>query len=318
MKIALFVFIALAVVGATLAGCGLRRPAVQSLPQVPSIVSQRFGAISIHAVHTGWVRVKAAHRDLSGPVATRVLSILTDPTWTPWMPVTSYVIEHPEGVFVVDTGLSERMLDESCDTGNGFVYRRLLQFQFSPADRIDRRLAELGIEASKIKGVVLTHRHADHTDGLDFLPASAPIYVGAGDWPTHNGALHCRWPAGRTPTLVDRSGEAVEAMIGSHRLSGDGAVRVVPLNGHSPGHLGVLVQLGGASALIAGDATFDVEQLVNRRLAGIVEHPQLARETLELIASQLEVVPTYLLLAHDSASLARFERRQTTSLASPE
>ena len=294
---------------------GLRRPREAPSPDVPRVTSQRFGGIAIHAVVTGWVRVKRAHRDLVGPELTRMLSILVDPRWSPWMPVIAYVVEHPEGVFVVDTGLTERMLDEehfACDPGNAFVYRNLLQFKLAPEDRIDRRLAELGIAPARIAGVVLTHRHADHTDGLDRLPADAPIFVGEGDWPSHDGALNCRWPAGRTPILVGRGGERVEAMIGSRSLTSDGAVRVVPLNGHSPGHLGVLVQLGGASALIAGDAVFDREQLRARRLAGIVQDPARASETLNVIARQLEVTPTFLLLAHDPDSLVRFGRREPT------
>jgi N-acyl homoserine lactone hydrolase len=317
MKAALLVTLGLAALAVLGACVGLRTPQKAPFPQVPRLVTQRFGAVTLHAVHTGWVRVKSQHRDLTAPVATRMLSIVTDPSWTSWMPVTSYVIEHPEGVFLVDTGLSEKMLDReyaACDPGTELVYSRLLQFAFEPEDRIDRRLAQLGLELSAVRGVVLTHRHADHTAGLEHLPASAAVFVGEGDWPSHAGALHCRWPEGREPTLVGRGGEAVEAMRGSRPLTTDGAVRVVPLNGHSPGHLGVLVQLGGKSALIAGDAVFDLEQLKTRRLAGIVEHPAQAAETLELIARQLSTVPTYLLLAHDPESLARFEAGRVTEL----
>ena len=310
---ALVVFAALPVLGACV---GLGRSKKEAArPEMSPIVSQRFGSISIHAVVTGWVRVKSAHRDLSGPVLTRMLSILVDPRWTDWMPVIVYVIEHPEGVFVVDAGLTERMLDEehfACDAGNAFVYRNLLQFRFAPEDRIDRRLAELGIDLSRIAGVVLTHRHADHTDGLDLLPPGAPIYVGEGDWPSHDGALNCRWPAGRSPTLVGRGGEAIEAMTGSHPLTKDGVLRIVPLNGHSPGHVGVLVQMNGMSALFAGDAAFDADQVRTRRLAGIVQEPSHARETLDVIARQLARVPTFLLLAHEPESVARLQRRETT------
>jgi N-acyl homoserine lactone hydrolase len=286
-------------------------------PEVPEIVTQRFGAVTVHAVHTGWVRVKAAHRDLHGPIALRTFSILRDRTWTPWMPVTVYVIEHPEGVFLVDAGLSERMLDPehfACDSGTSFVYRHLLAFRFAPADRIDRRLAQLGIDPLRIRGVVLTHRHADHTDGLAELPASASVYVGEGDWPTQDGALDCHWPKGRSPVLVGRGGPQVEAMLGSKSLTTDGAVRIVPLNGHTPGHLGVWVGLGDASVLFAGDALFDREQLRARRLAGIVADPAHASEALDVIARQLATKPTYLLPAHDPESLARFARRETTRL----
>jgi glyoxylase-like metal-dependent hydrolase (beta-lactamase superfamily II) len=317
VKLALLISLALVAVLVLTACVGLRTPPFSAFPEVPRRVTQRFGAITIHAVHTGWVRVKTKHRDLSGPVSSRMLGIVADPSWTPWMPVTSYVIDHPEGVFVVDTGLSEGMLDEAyfaCDPGTAFVYGNLLQFSLAPEDRIDRRLAELGLEPGAVKGIVLTHRHGDHTGGLEFLPASATIYVGEGDWPMHAGALACRWPAGRTPTLVGRDGEPVEAMIGSRALTTDGAVRVVPLNGHSPGHLGVLVQLGGRSALLAGDALFDLDQLRERRLAGIVELPDLARASLDLVARQLETVPTFLLLAHDPDSLARFAKGEVARL----
>lgn len=301
-----------------LLGCHAAPSAPPTPPTLPPVVTQRFGDVTIHALQTGWVRVKTAHRDLSGPEATRMLAILLDARWTPWMPVTSYAIEHPEGVFLVDTGLSERMLDDAhfaCDPGTAFVYRNLLRFSFAPEDRIDRRLAGLGIDPARVRGVVLTHRHADHTDGLDHLPASAPVYIGEEDWPDHNGALLCRWPAGRTPRLVGHGGEAIDAMVGSMPLTRDGAVRVVPLRGHSPGHLGLFVRLRDRRALFIGDSAFDVAQLEARRLAGIVERPAEARQTLEVVRQQLGLAPTFLLPAHDPESLLRFQRGEVTSLS---
>ena len=122
--------------------------------------------------------------------------------------------------------------------------------------------------------MVLTHRHADHTDGLRLVPSTAEVFVGSGDWPTHAGALACRWPAGRTPTLVDAQ----------RALTSDGALRIVPLKGHSPGHLGV--ELGNAygAVLFAGDAVFDLAQLRARRIAGISEVPGDALRSLDLSA----------------------------------
>ena len=304
-----------------LAACarGLKVPtaALTSTP-TPEPLTRTFPGLTVHALHTGWVSVKEAHRTLGVADALRIPAILLDQRWTEWMPVYVFALVHAEGVWLVDTGLSEATLDftdSACDPGNRFVYQNLLRFRFEPAQRVDRQLAALGVDLSNVRGVVFTHRHADHTDAFPQLPASATPYVGAGDWPAHDGALPCRWPSGRAPTLVENVGPAFGALPHSTALSSDGRLRVVPLNGHSPGHLGVMADLGdGRFALFAGDSTFSLEQVAARTIAGISEVPPEARRSLDLIAAQLAHAPTFLLPAHDPASLERFGRGAVTAI----
>ncbi|MBL8940971.1 MAG: MBL fold metallo-hydrolase [Archangium sp.] len=301
---------------------GLRQPTPEvNEPLTPSPVSRTFevqGApVTIHVLHTGWVSVKEAHRTLGGPDATRVLSILTDSRWTEWMPVFTFAIVHTEGVWLVDAGLSEATLDfgSACDPGNEFVYQNLLRFRFEPAQRVDRQLLALGVPLERVRGVVFTHRHADHTDAFNELPASVTAFVGAKDWPSHNGALPCRWPSERTPVLVEDSGEPFGAFPHSRPLTSDGRLRIIPLTGHSPGHLGAMLTLDdGRAVLFAGDSTFSVEQVSTGTIAGISEVPERARRSLALIAAQLDAAPTFLLPAHDSASLRRFIADEKTVL----
>ena len=55
------------------------------------------------------------------------------------------------------------------------------------------------------------------------------------------------WPRGIRPHLVD--------LDTPYDLAGDGRLLLVPLPGHTPGHLGLLVTDGGQPAhLLAGDA----------------------------------------------------------------
>jgi glyoxylase-like metal-dependent hydrolase (beta-lactamase superfamily II) len=308
----------LVMLGACARGLQVPTAALTTAP-APAPVTRSFPGLTLHALHTGWVSAKEAHRTLSGADATRIPSILLDQRWTEWMPVYVFALVHAEGVWLVDTGLSEATLDfgeSACDPGNRFVYQNLLRFRFEPSQRVDRQLEALGVPLSSLRGVVFTHRHADHTDAFPMLPDTATAFVGAGDWPAHNGALPCRWPATRTPTLVENTGPAFGALPHSTPLSSDGRLRVVPLNGHSPGHLGVMAELGdGRFALFAGDSTFSIEQVRTRTIAGISEVPGDARTSLDLIAAQLAHAPTFLLPSHDAASLGRFQRDAVTSAA---
>lgn len=293
-------------------------PRIPDEREVRPVTTRVIDDLRIHVVNAGWVRVKAAHRELSGSVATRFPAIVVDREWTELMPVLVAIIEHPDGVFLVDTGLTEEMLDPDyfdCDPATAFVYRHLLDFRMAPEERIDRRLAALGIDPRRVAGIVLTHRHADHTEGLAKLPASAPVYVGAGDWPTHNGALTCRWPSERVPTLVRADeGAPFEAFPHARPLTRDGRVAIVPLVGHSPGHLGVAVRTRQGTIVFGGDATFSRAQIAERKLAGIVEDADATKRTLDILATQIDRYETSLVLAHDPTLLEPFARGERTLL----
>jgi glyoxylase-like metal-dependent hydrolase (beta-lactamase superfamily II) len=288
---------------------------------VPPITTRSLGDIRVHVVNTGWVRVKQVHRELGRAVATRFPSIVFARHWTELMPVLVGVIEHPEGIYLVDAGLAEAVLDPehfACDAGTAFVYKNLLDFHFQAEQRIDRQLARLGLDPKLVRAVVMTHRHADHTEGFSHLPASAVAYVGEGDWPSHNGALACRWPKGREPILVPGdAGSPVHAFPHGRPLTKDGRVAIVPLTGHSPGHLGVVVTTDEGVVVFGGDAAIDVTQIRERKLAGIVEVPDNARRSLDLLAAQIGRGSTWVVLAHDPVLLRLFGDGTVTSLATP-
>lgn len=316
----------LALVGGTLfaslcVGCAgfFRAPRDAATPPLPvaPVTSRRFGAITVHVAVCGWVRVKSSHRALVGPVSTRILEVLLDPRWTEFMPIFVGIVDHAEGVFLVDAGMTESSLDPShyrSDPGTAFVYGNLLDFRFDPQQRIDRRLASLGIATSRVRGVILTHRHSDHADGIEVLPDRTEVFVGRGDFPTHNGALPTQWPGGRTPTLVAHEGPPIERFAHHTPLTSDGAVSIVSLPGHSPGHLGLLVRAEHRSIVFAGDAAFSLDQVAHRQLAGIVERPAQALETLDTLAEEIRAFDTRVLFAHDPASVARFAADTPTTL----
>ncbi len=67
--------------------------------------------MKVHAIQTGLVRIKTAQVEGRGHGLSRRLAIFTDGTWTEWLPTYAWVIDHPEGIIVVDTGQGAHLLD---------------------------------------------------------------------------------------------------------------------------------------------------------------------------------------------------------------
>jgi len=65
--------------------------------------------MKLHAIQTGWVRIKSAQ--VEGRGLRRRLAIFADRTWTEWLLTYAWIIEHCEGVIVVDTGQGAHLVD---------------------------------------------------------------------------------------------------------------------------------------------------------------------------------------------------------------
>ncbi|MEM6633260.1 MAG: MBL fold metallo-hydrolase [Bacteroidota bacterium] len=125
--------------------------------------------ITIHALPTGWVKVKRSHK---GP-GLGMPQILLDFRWTEWMPIYSWLIEHPEGNLLIDTGENTQVMQDgyfACDPTVGWVNKQILQFNLTAQDEVTSYLRQLSYSHEDIRWLVLTHLHLDHVDGLHHFP----------------------------------------------------------------------------------------------------------------------------------------------------
>src|ERR1700761_2412723 len=124
----------------------------------------------IHAIQTGFVKIKRAQVEGHGHGLARRLAIFTDRNWTDWLPTYAWAIEHDEGVIVVDTGQGAHLIE----TGTSLhpYVRWEGAFRIEPEEEIGPRLRALGIGPRDVKRVVLTHLHMDHDGGLVHFPHS--------------------------------------------------------------------------------------------------------------------------------------------------
>src|SRR5262249_22878742 len=118
------------------------------------------------------------------------------------------------------------------------------------------------------------------------------------------------WPSWFDPTPVDFSSGPYGPFAESRALTAAGDVRIVPLPGHTPGHLGVVVEDAGHVVLLAGDASYNEELLLRGAVDGVSPDERLALQTQERIRALAAERPTVYAVAHDPETGARVAERR--------
>jgi len=269
--------------------------------------------VSIHPIRTGWVRIKRAQRERKPG---GFLRVLTDATWTDWLPIYAWVIDHPEGIIVVDTGETSRTAEPGYFPRWHPYYRGSVRMRVEPGEEIGPQLEARGIRSTDVRTVVLTHFHTDHTGGLRHFPSSRILVPGA-DLSTAGGFagrllgyLPQHWPAWFEPTPIAFSSTRVGPFERSHRVTPGGDVVIVPTPGHTPGHVSVVVDVEDVSHFLAGDTSYTESLLRAQRPDGVSPRVSVTLETMARIAALASSRPTVYLPSHDPESAERLEGRQ--------
>ncbi len=269
----------------------------------------------VHALATGRVQIHRRQVAPRGRGPLRLAATLVDRQWSPWLPVLSWAIEHPQGLVVVDAGQ-----DPAWRPARGDLYGRYaVRFDVSEKDTLSRRLTEIGLDPVDVRHHVITHTHVDHVGAAGTLPHAATV-CSAVEWRA------ARRPGARlrglvVPKAMDRvtaiefDDEAVGPFPASHRLTADGAIRLLPTPGHTAGHLSVLVTDGDTSRLlVTGDAVYSEAQLLRGGIDGVSASERAARRTVARVRDLCAQAPTVVLPTHDPDAPARLAERRVTSI----
>ncbi|MEM6805361.1 MAG: N-acyl homoserine lactonase family protein [Bacteroidota bacterium] len=274
------------------------------------IISRQIGGIKIHAISSGLVKVKRAHKNPSLGFPT----ILLDPFWTDWLPIYTWVIEHPEGNILIDTGENSQVNQKdyfSCDKVNGLVYRSILKFDIDQKRELPAQLAKINMKVDDIRWVILTHLHLDHVDGIQFFPKAEFVVAKREYLYTSPGHVPCLLPSWFAPRQISFSSSNHLGFDGSYALTKAKDVLLVPTSGHTFGHQSVILQTEEQSVFFAGDATFDQKQLLENKVAGICADKRAARKTIAQIQSFGKNHSMIYLPSHDTQSGKRLKNLET-------
>jgi N-acyl homoserine lactone hydrolase len=272
--------------------------------------------VKIHAIQTGKVAVTTAWREGVGHGRRRLLHTILDGEWTEPLPIYAFAIEHPEGVIVVDTGETARA------SRSGYFPRwhpgtRAFREWVEPEEEIGPQLERLGIQSGDIRCVVLTHLHTDHAGGLDHFPDNeilvtrAELEFASGLGGRLRGYVaNTHWPTWLNPTELELEPEPHGPFPQSLRLTEAGDITLVPVPGHTPGQIGVLVEDEGQTIFLAGDSSYTQELMLRGKPDGVGADDEAERLTHERIRAYCAENPTVYLVAHDPESAARLAERR--------
>jgi len=277
--------------------------------------------MKIHAIQTGTVEIKKNQFAGKGNGFMRLVNVLFGKEWLqPAVPIYSWVIEHDEGVIVVDTGETSRTSEAGYFPRWHPYYNLAVRFHVKPEEEIGAQLKQKGINSKDVKKVILTHMHTDHAGGLHDFPNSV-IHV---NMPEYNrtrgfqgqidGYPSQRFPKWLSPQPIEFDSGAFGSFDRSWNVTSKGDVKVVPTYGHTPAHVSVVVKMEDVYCFLAGDTSYSEQNLLDKVADGVSPDPSQAIDTMQNILNFASQHPTVYLPTHDPNSEKRLKNKTTLSI----
>jgi len=171
------------------------------------------------------------------------------------LPVPCYLIDHPKGTALFDTGLESALQtgdEEQRKKALGIV-ESFAKHEFLPGENIAERLIAFGYDPDKIDFIINSHLHVDHCGGNELIK-NARLVVQKREWEAAhrdesieaNGFLPHQYQHGHDRMEID----------GEHDLFGDGRVVLLPTYGHTPGHQSLKIRLDDGDIVLSADACY--------------------------------------------------------------
>lgn len=171
---------------------------------------------------------------------------------------TCYLVVHPKGTLVWDTGLSDELANTP--QGKKFMDAFVMRVQKTLA----AQLKQIGYPPDTIKYLALSHLHGDHVGNVALFPQAtlliqeteyeAALGSGAGDY-------------GLDPATYQtlRSFRVTKKLEGDYDVFGDGTVVIKSMPGHTAGNQALFLKLHKTgNVLISGDLVHFTENWTNK------------------------------------------------------
>jgi glyoxylase-like metal-dependent hydrolase (beta-lactamase superfamily II) len=260
-------------------------------------------SVQIHILHCGQVCVDPAlpfKENTKNPIA--FTGIGRNPKNRLWLPVSAYLIEHPKGLILLDTGWHKDVRKNQIKhmTLKHYI---LNQARLPEGEAIDEQLAKMNIKISDIDYVILSHLHTDHASGLKLVKDAKKILVSdlevqdTNKYPIRYAKSMWEGVPLTTFSFKDTSFGPVGR---SYDLFDDGSVILVNTPGHTNGLVTTLIRKEDRYVVMFSDTGYAEKSWKQMISPGTALDKEQARKSLEWIkemSSQKECIES--LANHD-------------------
>ncbi|MCK1995325.1 N-acyl homoserine lactonase family protein [Peribacillus muralis] len=202
--------------------------------------------VKVHVMHTGDVKYDRAlafkQLDVIPPVNQR------GQEYQELVPVSCYLIEHPNGRIVVDAGWHEDIRTQPKEHFGEDLYQ-FIEYRLPEGRSVREQLATKNITPQDIYAVVMTHQDEDHISGLQHLIGAKRFLVSEPEW----------------------------------RNCADGLIYLVFTPGHTDGHVSVLARVEKGWLLLVSDVGYAEKSWKELILPGNTVDEQQALESLQWV-----------------------------------
>lgn len=224
------------------------------------------------------------------------------------VPVPFYLIEHPDGYVLFDTGNAYEVVDNKLEHwGEGLLaaYDPVM----SEEQWVVNAIQELGVKPEDIKYVILSHLHLDHAGGVGHFPNAKYI--------VQRKELHFAYVPDfymKAAYIRKDFDKDVDWLIlegwrdNKYDVFGDGKILIYFTPGHTPGHQSVLVNLDeDGPFFLTADSCYTTENLDEDVLPGLVADPSATVKTIQMIRT-LREQGVNIVVGHDPVEWKKFKK----------
>jgi glyoxylase-like metal-dependent hydrolase (beta-lactamase superfamily II) len=217
-------------------------------------------------------------------------------------PVPGYLVVHPKGKLLFDTGVDCRAADDPV----GRLGKRLsaaFQMAGAPDEHVAGQLAAMGLTCEDVTHVANSHLHFDHCGCNELFPRAKFLVQRAELDAARAPKTHAFGPGwNHALDYVPIDGE--------HDVFGDGSTILFPTPGHTPGHQSLKVRVAADRWIVmTADACYTAEHMAGDLLPGVAWNEPVMRASLAQLRRLGERSDTTLIYGHDAAQWLHLPQR---------
>jgi len=221
------------------------------------------------------------------------------------MPVPCFLVVHPRGTLLWDTGvIPDETVEAQPQGARGSVNPTVAAFV---ARSLKSQLAQIGYAPADVKYVAVSHAHIDHTANLNEFAASTWLtrpaerdFMWAENNPRVNPTFYTALKSSKV-TVIDKE---------EHDVFGDGSVIMKAAPGHTPGHQVLILKLAKTGPImLSGDLYhYPEERSFKRRPPDNEFSPEQSAASRRVIEEYLGKTKIPLWIEHDYEFITKLKK----------